>query len=53
MEVVGEFATLAAAREADLEADAIILAFDSPADEPSQGRRGEADEVIDEPLTPR
>jgi DNA-binding NarL/FixJ family response regulator len=51
MEIAGEFSTLAAAREADLDADAILLPFDSPADELAQGRR--VDEVIDEPLTPR
>jgi DNA-binding NarL/FixJ family response regulator len=46
MEVVGEFPTLAAAGEADLEADAILLAPDSPGDRTD-------DDVIDEPLTPR
>jgi DNA-binding NarL/FixJ family response regulator len=45
MEIAGEFPTLAAAREADLEADAILIAPDSPGDR--------ADDVIDEPLTPR
>lgn len=53
MQIVGEFATLAAAREADLDADAIVLAFDSSADELAQGKGVDADEVIDEPLTPR
>jgi len=53
MEIAGEFATLAAAREADGEADAILLPFDSLADELAQGRRVGADEIIDEPLTPR
>jgi DNA-binding NarL/FixJ family response regulator len=53
MEIVGEFATLAAAREADVEADAMVLAFDSPADELAQGKGVDADEIVDEPLTPR
>jgi two-component system nitrate/nitrite response regulator NarL len=44
MQVAGEFATLAAARAADVDADAILLA--TPA-------HGDDDETLDEPLTPR
>jgi len=53
IEIVGEFGTVAAAREADVEADAIMLAFDPPADDLAQGKAADADDVIDEPLTPR
>ena len=53
IEIVGEFATLAAARAADLDTDAIVLPSGSPADELAQGRSADDDEVIDEPLTPR
>src|SRR5437867_2453042 len=58
MEVVGEYATLAAARDADLDVDAILLgAADSPSDASSTKR--EAFDSLDgelaqaEPLTPR
>lgn len=46
MEVVGEFATLAAARASDVDADAILIANHAREDE-------EHDEGLDEPLTPR
>src|SRR5262245_62179679 len=46
MEVAGEFATLAAARASDVDADAILIASHTPVDE-------EADDALDEPLTPR
>ena len=46
IEVAGEFATLAAARASDLDADAILIA--------SHGRDlDEGDEALNEPLTPR
>jgi DNA-binding NarL/FixJ family response regulator len=58
MEVVGEYATLADARAADLDVDAILLgAADSPPGPPSTER--EAFDALDdelaqaEPLTPR
>ena len=59
VEIVAEFSTLAAARAADLEYDAITIAGDnpmsaSPLDEIGRGRRSWADD--DEPqeaLTPR
>jgi ATP/maltotriose-dependent transcriptional regulator MalT len=38
MEVVGEYGTLAAARSADLDVDAILLPFDSQSHELAQGR---------------
>jgi len=44
MQVAGEFATLAAARAADVDADAILLATPT---------HGDDDEALDEPLTPR
>jgi DNA-binding NarL/FixJ family response regulator len=47
MEVVGEYATLAAARRADLDVDAILLGAVTPPDD----RQDEA--AFDEPLTPR
>jgi ATP/maltotriose-dependent transcriptional regulator MalT len=55
MEVVGEYATLAAARAADLDVDAILLASDSRDAELAQGRglAGDSDVPFDEPLTPR
>jgi DNA-binding CsgD family transcriptional regulator len=66
MDVVGEYATVAAARAADLDVDAILLASDSPAVEQARGGpfeardRGRApdggdndDLAFDEPLTPR
>lgn len=46
MEVAGEFATLAAARASDVDADAILIANHAREDE-------ERDEGLDEPLTPR
>jgi DNA-binding NarL/FixJ family response regulator len=45
IEVAGEFATVAAARGSDLDADAILIAH-----EPNGG---DVDEASDEPLTPR
>src|ERR1700730_11351554 len=45
MEVAGEVASLAAARAADLDADAIVVAAESES--------GDEDATIDEPLTPR
>ena len=45
MEVVGEYASLAAARAADIDVDAILIA---PSDSSDDG-----DEAFDEPLTPR
>ena len=47
MEIVGEFGTLAAARAADLGADAILFAPATPA--PADPDAG----AFDEPLTPR
>src|SRR3977135_3681917 len=62
MEIAGEFATLTAARSADVEYDAILLggSFDARPD-PVEGRprgyppwpAGDDDDAIDEPLTPR
>jgi DNA-binding NarL/FixJ family response regulator len=46
MAVAGEFATLTAARSADVEYDAILLSGSSWPD-------GDDDDAIDEPLTPR
>jgi DNA-binding NarL/FixJ family response regulator len=43
MEIVGEYATLAAARAADIDADAILLPFDSD----------DHELALAEPLTPR
>jgi DNA-binding NarL/FixJ family response regulator len=45
MEVVGEYATLAAARAADIDVDAILIAPSDSSDD--------SDEAFDEPLTPR
>jgi DNA-binding NarL/FixJ family response regulator len=45
VEIVGEFATLAAARASDVDADAILVA-------PAPNNSGN-DEAFDEPLTPR
>src|SRR6185295_5072231 len=62
MAVAGEFATLTAARSADVEYDAILLGGSSDArPDPIEGRPhgfspwpdGEDDDAIDEPLTPR
>jgi DNA-binding CsgD family transcriptional regulator len=55
MEVVGEYATLAAARAADLDVDAILLPFDSRDAEDARGRgsAGDSDGAFDESLTPR
>jgi DNA-binding NarL/FixJ family response regulator len=46
MEIAGEYATLGAARAADVDADAILLGS-SPALEDAEGPS------VDEPLTPR
>jgi DNA-binding NarL/FixJ family response regulator len=51
VQVVGEFATLAGAQAAGLEADAMMVAPDHGADR--QRGRGDAGEFVDEPLTPR
>ena len=61
MEVAGEFATLPAARAADVEYDAILLggSFDARAEGVGgRARRDESwsaddDDAIDDPLTPR
>lgn len=61
MDVAGEFATLAAARASDVDADAIIIAgrrsddgHREVVDERSPSRdRDDENEVVDEPLTPR
>jgi DNA-binding NarL/FixJ family response regulator len=46
MDIAGEFATLAAARASDVDADAILIA--------SHGREvDDSDEALNEPLTPR
>ena len=50
MEVVGEYATLAAARAADLDADAVLLGSVEPRDADA---REDGDVAFDEPLTPR
>ena len=47
MEIVGEYATLGAARAADVDADAILFSSDPPGSDDS-GAMG-----FDEPLTPR
>ncbi len=52
MEVVGEYATLAAARAADLDVDAVLVASMSARPELVEGR-GVDDDTFDEPLTPR
>jgi DNA-binding NarL/FixJ family response regulator len=47
MEIVGEYATLGAARAADVDADAILLSGPPPDSEDAEGPS------FDEPLTPR
>jgi NarL family two-component system response regulator YdfI len=51
MDVVGEFATLAAAREAGLDFEAILMPPDRPP--PLDDSGDERDETIQEPLTAR
>src|SRR5712691_7699776 len=55
MEVVGEYATLAAARTGDLDVDAMLVAVDSQDGEiaPDRSAAGDSDLAFDEPLTPR
>ena len=56
MDVVGEFPSLAAARAAEVDVDAIIVAESGtrPPGEPGNpGDAGNDDEWFDEPLTPR
>ncbi len=55
MEVAGEFATLPAARSADVEYDAILLgaSLDARPDPDPLWPDGDDDDAIDEPLTPR
>lgn len=48
VDIVGEFPTLEAARAADLDADAVMMATDG-----LRPRYEEADEDLHEPLTPR
>jgi DNA-binding NarL/FixJ family response regulator len=48
LEIVAEYATLAAARAADLDADALLLAADESLDP-----RGDDERAFDEPLTAR
>jgi DNA-binding NarL/FixJ family response regulator len=54
MEVVAEYATLAAARSADVDVDAILV-YPNARSERAGGRSGDTndDVEIDEPLTPR
>src|SRR5258705_7787369 len=55
IDVAAEFASLAAARDSDLESDAIIVAPDAPIDDRhvDDGRSGDDDSEIVESLTPR
>jgi DNA-binding NarL/FixJ family response regulator len=55
IDVAAEFASLAAARDSDLESDAIIVASDMPIDDRhvDDGRSGDDDSEIVESLTPR
>jgi DNA-binding NarL/FixJ family response regulator len=51
MEIAGEFATLAAARDSDLDVDAIVVAEGAAAAAPAHDDEEPA--AFDEPLTPR
>jgi DNA-binding NarL/FixJ family response regulator len=55
IDVAAEFASLAAARDSDLESDAIIVAPDTRNDDRhvDDGRNGDDDSAIVESLTPR
>jgi DNA-binding NarL/FixJ family response regulator len=53
IDVVAEFASLAAARRSDAEADAIMIAEEHHAASPASDDRDDEDEDFAEPLTPR